>query len=41
MTEALIRIGNASGFYGDRFGAWQEMLTAGRWTSSPATTWPS
>jgi hypothetical protein len=25
----LIRIGNASGFYGDRFVAWREMLTGG------------
>jgi hypothetical protein len=24
-----LRIGNASGFYGDRFGAWQEMLDGG------------
>jgi len=30
MTEAPIRIGNASGFYGDRATAWQEMLTGGR-----------
>ncbi len=29
MTEAPIRIGNASGFYGDRASAWQEMLTGG------------
>jgi len=29
MTEASIRIGNASGFYGDRGSAWQEMLTGG------------
>ncbi len=29
MTEAPIRIGNASGFYGDRATAWQEMLTGG------------
>jgi hypothetical protein len=28
MTD-MIRIGNASGFYGDRFAAWQEMLTGG------------
>ncbi|HET6215158.1 MAG TPA: acyclic terpene utilization AtuA family protein, partial [Micromonosporaceae bacterium] len=28
MTD-VIRIGNASGFYGDRFTAWQEMLTGG------------
>ncbi len=25
----MIRIGNASGFYGDRFGAFREMLTGG------------
>ncbi|HEY3008608.1 MAG TPA: acyclic terpene utilization AtuA family protein [Micromonosporaceae bacterium] len=25
----MIRIGNASGFYGDRFDAWREMLTGG------------
>ena len=25
----MIRIGNASGFYGDRFSAWHEMLTGG------------
>ena len=30
MTEAPIRIGNASGFYGDRATAWQEMLTGGQ-----------
>ena len=24
-----LRVGNASGFYGDRFGAWEEMLTGG------------
>src|SRR5688500_2442363 len=30
MTErAPIRIGNASGFYGDRFSAFEEMLTGG------------
>jgi len=29
MTEVL-RIGNASGFYGDRFDAWQEMLDGGQ-----------
>src|SRR5262245_24165271 len=26
---APLRIGNASGFYGDRFDAWNEMLTGG------------
>lgn len=25
----MIRIGNASGFYGDRFTAWREMLDGG------------
>lgn len=29
MTPATIRIGNASGFYGDRSSAWLEMLTDG------------
>jgi hypothetical protein len=34
MTEPragvrVLRVGNASGFYGDRFSAWQEMLTGG------------
>ncbi|WP_059007483.1 acyclic terpene utilization AtuA family protein [Streptomyces specialis] len=29
MTPAPLRIGNASGFYGDRFSALQEMLTGG------------
>ncbi|WP_030688394.1 acyclic terpene utilization AtuA family protein [Streptomyces sp. NRRL B-1347] len=29
MTEAPLRIGNASGFYGDRFDAVREMLTGG------------
>src|SRR5262249_54365907 len=29
MTNQTIRIGNASGFYGDRFAAWQEMLDGG------------
>ena len=28
MSETL-RVGNASGFYGDRFGAWEEMLAGG------------
>ncbi|GFJ90826.1 hypothetical protein Prum_044680 [Phytohabitans rumicis] len=26
----MIRIGNASGFYGDRFSAWREMLDGGQ-----------
>ena len=25
----VLRVGNASGFYGDRFAAWEEMLTGG------------
>jgi hypothetical protein len=29
MTEPTLRIGNASGFYGDRAGAWREMLDGG------------
>ena len=29
MTAATLRIGNASGFYGDRFDAMREMLTGG------------
>ena len=29
MTTAPLRIGNASGFYGDRFAAMREMLTEG------------
>jgi hypothetical protein len=29
MSEATLRVGCASGFYGDRFDAWREMLTAG------------
>jgi hypothetical protein len=29
MAEATLRIGCASGFYGDRFDAWREMLTGG------------
>lgn len=29
MTAAPLRIGNASGFYGDRFDAVREMLTDG------------
>lgn len=41
----VLRIGNASGFYGDRFDAVREMLTGGgpgaRSTSSPVTTSPS
>ncbi|NYT96008.1 DUF1446 domain-containing protein [Salinispora sp. H7-4] len=28
-TRARLRVGNASGFYGDRFSAWQEMLDGG------------
>ncbi|WP_025617400.1 acyclic terpene utilization AtuA family protein [Salinispora cortesiana] len=28
-TGAALRVGNASGFYGDRFSAWQEMLDGG------------
>ncbi|MEH0982704.1 acyclic terpene utilization AtuA family protein [Micromonospora sp. CPCC 205556] len=27
--SAVLRVGNASGFYGDRFAAWQEMLDGG------------
>ena len=29
MTSSILRIGNASGFYGDRFEAWREMLEGG------------
>ncbi|GIJ52188.1 exopolyphosphatase [Virgisporangium aliadipatigenens] len=29
MAETPLRIGNASGFYGDRFSAWREMLDGG------------
>src|SRR5512134_3826814 len=29
MVDRVLRIGNASGFYGDRFDAWREMLTDG------------
>ncbi|RIV34503.1 acyclic terpene utilization AtuA family protein [Micromonospora radicis] len=28
-TSGVLRVGNASGFYGDRFSAWQEMLDGG------------
>ncbi|WP_018217505.1 acyclic terpene utilization AtuA family protein [Salinispora vitiensis] len=28
-TSSRLRVGNASGFYGDRFSAWQEMLDGG------------
>ena len=28
-TGAVLRVGNASGFYGDRFSAWREMLDGG------------
>ncbi|WP_018255193.1 acyclic terpene utilization AtuA family protein [Salinispora mooreana] len=28
-TDSRLRVGNASGFYGDRFSAWQEMLDGG------------
>ncbi len=41
MTAGPLRIGNASGFYGDRFDALREMLTGGPPTWSPATTSPS
>ncbi len=27
--SGVLRVGNASGFYGDRFSAWQEMLDGG------------
>ena len=37
----VVRIGNASGFYGDRLAALREMLEPGTSTSSPATTSPS
>ncbi len=40
-TVAPLRIGNASGFYGDRFDALREMLTGDSWTSSPVTISPS
>ena len=40
-----LRIGNCSGFYGDRLSAMREMLegaaTGTPSTCSPATTWPS
>ena len=43
--RAVLRVGNCSGFYGDRLSAMRELLegaSEGRaWTSSPATTWPS
>ena len=29
MTDVPLRVGNASGFYGDRMSAWMEMLTGG------------
>lgn len=29
MVDRVLRIGNASGFYGDRFAAWREMLDGG------------
>lgn len=29
-APAVLRIGNASGFYGDRFDAWREMLDGGQ-----------
>ena len=35
-----LRVGNCSGFYGDRLSAMREMLE-GTSTSSPATTSPS
>ena len=44
MASGAVRIGNCSGFYGDRLSAMREMLTGGsmiQWTTSPATTWPS
>ena len=42
-TRAVLRVGNCSGFYGDRLSAMRELLEGpdGRWTSSPATTSPS
>ena len=43
MTDPM-RIGNCSGFYGDRLSAMREMLEGPdgqSWTSSPATTSPS
>ena len=43
MTDVL-RVGNCSGFYGDRLSAMRELIEGpdGRaWTSSPATTSPS
>ena len=45
MSGDVLRIGNCSGFYGDRHSAMREMLegrSAGsRSTCSPATTSPS
>ena len=38
---APLRIGNASGFYGDRFDAFARCSPAARSTFSPATTSPS
>ena len=41
MTD-ILRVGNCSGFYGDRFSAMREQLEGGRAaTCSPVTTWPS
>ena len=44
--RAAVRVGNCSGFYGDRLSAMRELLEGAKkmgraWTSSPATTWPS
>ena len=36
-----VRIGNCSGYYGDRLSAMREMLEGGELDYSPATTSPS
>lgn len=40
-SDDLLRVGNCSGFYGDRISAMREMLEGASSTSSPATGSPS
>ncbi|EUA50738.1 hypothetical protein I552_1678 [Mycobacterium xenopi 3993] len=39
--SSAVRIGNCSGFYGDRLSAMREMIAGGELDYVTGTTWPS
>ena len=41
MSERAVRIGNCSGFYGDRLAAAREMVEGGPIDVLTGATWPS